>query len=94
MALYPAMTKEIGYYAFALSLIENITPDQAMRYFTCPDITLRDARLQGVTTKDLYEMKQALNLSYGQLAKLTGLKPNTIAVRIIKYREKLKAMSE
>lgn len=82
MTTYSPVSKDYCYYALALCILTEQTPDQALHYFLSPD--KKHTKL--LTKKDIEDMVELKKtMTYEELAKIFNMKKCAVYNRIKRH---------
>jgi len=82
MTTYPAVSRDYCYYALALCILTERTPDQALHYFMVPDKSTSKL-LAKEDIEDMVELKKTM--TYEELAKIFNMKKCAVYNRIKRH---------
>ena len=82
MESYPTVSRDYCYYALALCILSERTPDQALHYFLSPDKN-HTKLLTKEDIEDMVRLKETM--SYEEIAKIFNMKKWAIYNRIKRH---------
>lgn len=82
MESYPTVSRDYCYYALALCILSQRTPDQALHYFLLPDISPTKL-LTKEDIEDMVELQKTM--TYEEIGKIFNMKKSAVYNRIKRH---------